>query len=212
MADQLPTLSRLLVQNALWARDIEPGFFEQSAKGQQPHTLWIGCSDSRVPESVITNSRPGDIFVHRNIANQLHLDDINVLSVIAYAVDYLHVQHVVVVGHSGCGGAAACLGAAQSLDYTGPSQTVPDHPADHPLNVWLAPLTELVASLNISTLDEKEALALVVEENVRRQVDNLSQTPTVKHAWERGRNVSIHGWVYDLSTGLLKDLEISRSG
>ncbi|KIL69878.1 hypothetical protein M378DRAFT_184250 [Amanita muscaria Koide BX008] len=212
MADQLPTLSRLLVQNATWARDVKPDFLEQSARGQQPHTLWIGCSDSRVPESVITNSRPGDIFVHRNIANQLHLDDINVLSVIAYAVDYLHVQHVVVVGHSECGGAAACLGAAQSLNYTGPSQTVPDHPADHPLNVWLAPLTELVASLNISTLDKKEALALVVEENVRRQVDNLSQTPTVKHAWERGQKVSIHGWVYDLSTGLLKDLEISRTG
>jgi carbonic anhydrase len=217
MAEQLSVPQRLFALNARWAKDVEkaePDFFCRSAEGpQKPHTLWIGCSDSRVPESVITNSRPGDIFVHRNIANQLHLKDDNVLSVLAYAVEHLLVKHVVIVGHSECGGAAACIGAVQSPKYPelGPAQTLPDNSAEEPLNRWLAPLTELVASLNISTLPKSEALPIVVEENVKRQVQNLCQTATIKLAWEKGQEVSVHGWVYDLSTGQLKDLEISKS-
>ncbi|KAF8637395.1 hypothetical protein AX17_002890 [Amanita inopinata Kibby_2008] len=211
-----PVLQRLFSANAQWAQDVgkvEPDFFQSSAKTQTPHTLWIGCSDSRVPESVITNSRPGDIFVHRNIANQLHLDDKNLLSVLAYAVDHVGVEHVVIVGHTECGGAAASLAAAQSPGYNenGPSQTLSDLPATAPLNHWLASLTELAASLNITTLPKSEALSIVVEENVKRQVEKLCQTETIRGAWSReGRNVWVHGWVYELAAGTLKDLNVSK--
>ncbi|KAF8623459.1 hypothetical protein AX15_006243 [Amanita polypyramis BW_CC] len=216
MSSQSPALQQIFSANGDWAREVEkadPEFFQRSAQGQKPHTLWIGCADSRVPESVITKSQPGDIFVHRNVANQLHLDDVNVLSVLAYAVDYLGVEHVVIVGHSQCGGAAACLAAVQSQSYSqlGSSQTVANHPATDPLNRWLAPLTELVASLNLSTMPVPEALPVVVIENVKRQVENLCQTSTIRNAWAKGKSVVVHGWVHDLSTGLLRDLNISRS-
>ncbi|CAL1697430.1 unnamed protein product [Somion occarium] len=110
-------LSRLLAQNAQWASDVdlaESGFFQQSAQGQAPKVLWIGCADSRVPESVVLAAKPGDIFVHRNVANQVHLHDDNVLSVIQYAVDAVGVEHIIIAGHTNCGGAAACHAAAQS--------------------------------------------------------------------------------------------------
>ncbi|CAA7271569.1 unnamed protein product [Cyclocybe aegerita] len=212
-------VKRMLTANAQWAEDVakaEPGFFEQSVKGQSPHTLWIGCADSRVPDSVITGARPGEIFVHRNIANQLHLDDHNVLSVLRYAVDYLGVEHVVIVGHTECGGAAACLGAAQSPDLSldGPIATVTSLPVESALNRWLEPFTRHVASLKLSSTPHAEALPVVVEENVKRQVENLAKTITISEAWNKGtrkgQDVWIHGWVYDLATGKLKDLEISQ--
>ncbi|KAF4615164.1 hypothetical protein D9613_003170 [Agrocybe pediades] len=223
MADQLkPTVSieSLLESNAQWAADVlkaEPDFFTNSAKGQSPHTLWIGCADSRVPDSVITAAKPGDIFVHRNIANQLRLDDPNVLSVLRYAVHYLGVEHVVIVGHTECGGAAACLAAAQSpsLNVNAPIATIPSLPADSSLNRWLEPLTKLAASLKVSAIPHNEALPLLVEENVKAQVENLSNTVAIQDAWtkgtSKGQNVWLHGWVYDLKTGLLKDLNITRS-
>jgi carbonic anhydrase len=218
MADLNPA-QRLLAANAQWARDVaksEPNFFQESAKGQSPHTLWIGCADSRVPDSVITAARPGEIFVHRNIANQLHLDDHNVLSVLRYAVDNLGVQHVIIVGHTECGGAAACLGAAQSpgLSLDGPISTLSNLPVEAALNRWLEPLTRIAASLQVSSVPHAEALPLVVEENVKAQVENLAKTQTITDAWTRGtpkgQEVWIHGWVYELSTGLLKDLNVSR--
>ncbi|KAJ2920895.1 hypothetical protein H1R20_g2157, partial [Candolleomyces eurysporus] len=212
-------IQRMLTANAQWAEDVqkaEPSFFEQSAKGQAPHTLWIGCADSRVPDSIITGSKPGEIFVHRNIANQLKLDDYNALSVLRYAVDYLGVEHVVIVGHTECGGAAACLGASQnpSLDLKNAIATVPSLPADSSLNRWLEPLTRLAASLGLSSTPHQEALPVVVEENVKMQVDMLAKTVTINDAWTKGtpkgQQVWIHGWVYDIATGKLKDLNVSR--
>lgn len=208
MAQVHAALQALLDSNAQWARDVdaaEPDFFRQSAKGQSPQILWIGCADSRVPESVITGARPGDIFVHRNIANQVHLDDKSVLSVLQYAVDFVGVQHVVVVGHNECGGAAACLGAAQSSPSICPAVTVPSLPAESPLNTWLDPLTRLAQSLHLSTTPHVEALPVLVEENVKRQVENLAK---IRDAWTKG--VWIHGWVYDIASGTLRDLGISQ--
>ncbi|KAG6833681.1 hypothetical protein H0H87_002877 [Tephrocybe sp. NHM501043] len=212
-------LISLLSANAQWAQDVEadePGFFQQSAKGQAPHTLWIGCADSRVPESVITGARPGEIFVHRNIANQFPVGDLSSEAVLAYAVDYLGVQHVVVVGHSECGGAAACLNAVQRPTFPedGPVLTIPSLPYESSLNQWLEPLTTLTGSLQLSTTPKEEALPVIVEENVRLQVENLSKTATLVNAWsssdEKKRNVYVHGWVYNLGTGLLRDLKVTR--
>ncbi|GLB34842.1 putative inositol polyphosphate phosphatase, catalytic domain homologues [Lyophyllum shimeji] len=219
-SQQHDDLIRLLSANTQWAADVkeaEPGFFEQSAEGQAPHTLWIGCADSRVPETVITGARPGDIFVHRNIANQFPLDDTSALAVLKYAVDFLGVQHVVIVGHSECGGAAACFAATQSPSFTedGPVVTIPSLSPDDALNQWLEPLTRLAGSLHLSTTPKAEALPIVVEENVRRQVENLCKTATLQNAWAstdaKKRNVWVHGWVYDLASGRLRDLKAPPS-
>jgi len=195
------TLKNLLQSNAKWAQAVteaDSNFFPQSAgKPQTPQVLWIGCSDSRVPESVITASKPGDLFVHRNIANQVRYDDDSVLSVVAYAVDYLKVKHVIVVGHSNCGGALACVRAA----------CAPHEPATNPLLRWLEPLTDLARSLEVDSMEEAEALPLLVKENVRQQVVHLAEMETIKNALERG-DVQIHGWLYDLSSGKLSDLEM----
>ncbi|KAG6851267.1 hypothetical protein H0H93_011703 [Arthromyces matolae] len=227
----------LFSANAQWANDVDdaqPGFFQQSAKGQTPHTLWIGCADSRVPESVLLGARPGDIFVHRNIAkfvlfkfsfdsdsdlsesSQFPLNDVNSEAVLEYAVNHLHVRNVVVVGHTECGGAAACLNAAQRPTFPEDGQllTIPSLPYTAPLNQWLEPLTKLVGTLGLTTTPKDEALPVVVEENVKLQVENLCKTATIQDAWasseEKKRNVRVHGWVYNLSNGLLKDLEITR--
>ncbi|KAJ6623478.1 carbonic anhydrase [Mycena sp. CBHHK59/15] len=215
-----PALYRFFSLNSEWAKRVEaqePGFFAQSATGQTPQVLWIGCSDSRVPESVVTAVRPGEIFVHRNIANQFQLEDNSVQSVLTYAVDHLGVEHVVIVGHTGCGGAAACFGAACSPSFSASATSCivdPGLPADASLNEWLTPLTKLVASLKLSSVPPEEALPLIVEENVKMQVENLSQAKTIVDAWahksRKGKDVWIHGWVYDLATGGLRDLGISQ--
>ncbi|KAF8798149.1 carbonic anhydrase [Phlegmacium glaucopus] len=208
----------LLKSNKKWATEVsqnDPNFFPDSAKGQTPHTLWIGCSDSRVPESVITASKPGVIFVQRNIANQLPSDDINVLSVLAYAVGHLGVENVVIAGHSGCGGAAACLNAAKSPDFDPhpPIRTIGDEPMNSPINRWLEPLTLLAHCLQLPDTSPN-SLAVVVEENVKAQVENLANTETIKDAWlgktHHKQKVFIHGWVYHLDNGLLEDLCITR--
>ena len=153
------------------------------------------------------------------------MDDDNALSVLEYAIHHLGVQHgtfylsvlcqipnahtVIIVGHSGCGGASASLTAVQS-EY-GSAQTLPQYPASHALNRWLAPLTEFVQSLGVASMPVAEALPVVVDANVKRQVENLSQTAAIKRAREEGKKVWIHGWVYELATGKLRDLEVSRS-
>ncbi|OSD00755.1 carbonic anhydrase [Trametes coccinea BRFM310] len=189
-------LARLLSNNAQWAEDVEkaePGFFAESAKGQSPKVLWIGCADSRVPESVVTASKPGDIFVHRNIANQFHPDDDSALSVLTYAVAHVGVQHVILVGHTNCGGAQACLAAASKPSASAPPQD--------PLSRWLAPLTELAR--------EHDELTALVEANVRAQVAHIAESEVMKAAWAAGRDVQVHGWVYELETGRLRDLGVS---
>ncbi|OCH83839.1 carbonic anhydrase [Obba rivulosa] len=190
-------LASLLANNKQWAADVhkaEPGFFEQCAKGQAPKVLWIGCADSRVPESVVTASRPGDIFVHRNIANQFHLDDDSALAVLTYAVEHVGVTHVIIVGHSQCGGAAACHAAAQS--------PAPASAPDAPLGRWLEPLTNLARDGNLG-LEE------LVEENVRVQVRHIVESAVMRGAWEKGRDVWVHGWVYEIEKGMLRDLDVS---
>ncbi|KAH9979402.1 carbonic anhydrase [Lactifluus volemus] len=188
--------------------------------------LWIGCSDSRVPESVITASRPGDIFVHRNIAkcvplfhypppnsfppvftriyvtySQVHPDDDSVLSVITFAIEAVGVEHILVVGHTNCNGAIACLNAAN---------TPPREPTT-PLGRWLAPLTEHVRTLKLEGLSRSEALTKIVEESVRVQVANVVDTVHVQWAWAAGqKNLWVHGLVYELETGRLRDLGITQ--
>ncbi|CCL98180.1 uncharacterized protein FIBRA_00174 [Fibroporia radiculosa] len=190
-------LARLLANNAQWAEDVEktePGFFTECAKGQSPKVLWIGCADSRVPESVLSVSKPGDIFVHRNIANQVNLTDDNILSVLTYAIDHLGVSHVIVVGHTQCGGAAACHAAAHAATSVGPPST--------PLERWLAPLTAIAKDTGCD-------VSQLVVENVRAQVQNVVKSETVRGAWARGKDLQVHGWVYEIEQGQLRDLGIS---
>jgi len=197
-------LARIFLSNSQWAKAVnaaEDSFFKQSVEGQSPKFLWIGCSDSRVPESVITASRPGDIFVHRNIANQVHPDDDSVLSVITYAIGPLGVEHVLVVGHTNCGGAVACLKAVL--------EGAP--PPPQPLERWLAPLTALAGTLDLANVSQSERLTKIVEASVRAQVENVVNSPPVQTAWAGGRkNLWVHGLVYELETGTLRDLNVTK--
>lgn len=204
-----PAIARIFTANSQWAdavSDAEPQFFQASAKGQSPNVLWIGCADSRVPESVVTASKPGDIFVHRNIANQFHPDDDSALSVLTYAVHELGVQHVVVVGHTHCGGAKACYSAACAGAAAPGSSSAPATPLER----WLAPLTALAASLRLSTAPPEYALPLLVEENVKAQVANVVKAAPLLDAWRAQKRVWVHGWVYEVEKGTLKDLGVSK--
>ncbi|KAF5389860.1 hypothetical protein D9757_003671 [Collybiopsis confluens] len=223
-------VAQMLSANAQWAKDVEsyePGFFARSAQGQSPHTLWIGCADSRVPESVITGAKPGDLFVNRNVGkkenawwtshfrSQVHLDDDNMLAVLTYAVEQLGVEHVVVCGHTECGAAAACFGACSSVVPGQTPITIGSYAPDAPLNRWLASLTTIAANLHLSSAPPKEALVTLVEENVRAQVNNLCLTDVIMNSWAngkspKGKEVWVHGWVYDISQGRLRDLGVSR--
>ncbi|KAI0094189.1 carbonic anhydrase [Irpex rosettiformis] len=209
-AADFPILARLLDNNSKWSSAVnaaEPAFFAQSAKGQAPKVLWIGCADSRVPESVVLAAKPGDIFVARNIANQIHLDDDNILSVLAYAIAHVGVEHIVLAGHTNCGGAQACLAAAASPSHSSPST---------PLERWLAPLTALAVELQEEKAGEKLTGTELVEASVRAGLQKLLQTKPVQDAWSpepdvRGsaRLIGVHGVVYDLETGRVRDLGIS---
>jgi carbonic anhydrase len=208
-----PSPAELLENNEKWAAAVkkaDPDFFKRSAKGQFPKILWIGCSDSRVPESVISACRPGDIFVHRNIANQVHPNDTSVLSVIEYAVNYVKVEHVILSGHTECGGVNACLGAA----LAGSKVAVGTSPTDAPINQWLAPLHQLALTLKPTDNSALQALA-VVEANVQRQVDNICETEIIQKSWAQasqngGRAVQVHGWVHEIGSGELRDLGLTR--
>ncbi|KAG0702101.1 carbonic anhydrase [Suillus ampliporus] len=199
------SIQSLLNANEEWAQSVikdKPDFFAQSATGQSPKILWIGCSDSRVPESVITASKPGDIFVHRNIANQFHPNDDSALSALTYAVKVVGVAHVVLVGHTNCGGAAACLAAA--------TNAAARPGASNPLTRWLSSLTALVQSLDLSACSASEALDKVVEANVIMQVDNICKSEPITTAWAdpNAKKVTVHGWVYDLAEGRIKELVV----
>ncbi|VDB95368.1 unnamed protein product [Peniophora sp. CBMAI 1063] len=201
-----PTIAKLIDKNSNWARAVgasEPRLFREMAKGQAPKVLWIGCSDSRVPESIITAAKPGDIFVHRNIANQFRLDDDSALSVLTYAIDTLGVEHVVVVGHTQCGGAAACYEAAKHAQPAAPPQS--------PLGRWLGPLTDMATKLNLAHADPEHALPVLVEANVRKQVENLCKAAPLRKVWdaESARRVWVHGLLFEVESGTLKDLGVS---
>lgn len=192
-------LSDLLDHNARWAasmRSSDPRYFERLATLQRPEYLWIGCSDSRVPANVITGLRPGEVFVHRNIANLVHRSDLNLLSVLEFAVESLGVRHIIVCGHYGCGGVRAAMEEQR--------HGVVDH--------WLQPIRDLAeTSLGAAApLDDPHILDRLCELSVRAQVDNLSRTPILRSAWARGHAVAIHGWIYGLADGLLRDLHCDR--
>jgi carbonic anhydrase len=188
--------NRALVEQV--TRD-EPDFFSRRAGKQEPHFLFIGCADSRVPLETLTGALPGEMFVHRNIANQVLTADLNVLSVLQYAVEVLDVEHVIVCGHYQCGGVKAAMGDE--------SYGLVDH--------WLAGIRDQVRrhqSELESYSSEGQRFNRVVELNVLRQVYNLSRTPIVQSAWKRGRRPMLHGIVYDLHDGLLKQLVLQVDG
>ncbi|KAH7928015.1 carbonic anhydrase [Leucogyrophana mollusca] len=205
-------LSHLLSANSQWADKVaqaEPDFFPKSAQGQYPKVLWIGCADSRVPESVVTGSRPGDIFVHRNIANQFHLHDDSALSVLTYAIKVVGVEHVVIVGHTKCGGAIACYDAAKEAGTNSGTELG----SESPINRWLAPLTKLAGSLDLPS-DANEAVTVLVKENVKVQVANVCKAEPVVSSWahpEKRKPVTVHGWLYDVETGRIEDLNITQT-
>ncbi|CAE6411923.1 unnamed protein product [Rhizoctonia solani] len=200
-------LAPLIAGNAKWAAEVRekyPTFFVDAAKGQSPKVLWIGCADSRVPESTVLGCKPGEVFVHRNIANQFHPEDDSALAVLTYAVENLGVEHIVVAGHTQCGGAAACHAAAQNLNGAATPTT--------PLARWLNPLTQLAASLASERTDSHDTsaeLSTLVEANVRKQVDNVVDTDVVQRAWASGKQVYVHGWIYVIETGTIKDLKVT---
>jgi carbonic anhydrase len=193
---------QLLENNRDWARGVlaaDPEFFARLARQQSPQYLWIGCSDSRVPANQITGLAPGEVFVHRNIANVVVHTDLNCLSVIQFAVDILKVRHVILCGHYGCSG----VHAAMTRHRIGLSDN------------WLRHVQD-VAAKHGAELDaiagEEARHRRLCELNVEEQVRNISQCTAVQEAWERGQPLEVHGWIYDLNDGLLRDLRISRAG
>jgi carbonic anhydrase len=194
-------LRHLLEHNRLWAKTMEaerPGFFTNLSHQQNPRYMWIGCSDSRVPANQITGLEPGEVFVHRNVANVVVPTDLNCLSTIQYAVDLLKVEHLMVVGHYGCGGVQAALhGTRVGL-------------ADN----WLRHIKD-VASRHSALMEATAAahrLDVLCELNVIEQVVNVAQTTVVQDAWSRGQSLTLHGWIYGVSDGLLKNLHMTAGG
>ena len=179
--------------NRRWAESREPGFFKRLENQQNPDLLWIGCSDSRLPPNDIIGRAPGELFVHRNVANLVEHTDVNCLSVLQYAVDVLKVKHVIVCGHYGCGGVRAAI-SSQSLGLI-------DNWLRHIKDVHLWNREELAA---IADLDERTNR--LAELNVEAQVANVCHTTILQDAWRRGQKVTVHGWIYALKDGLLRDL------
>src|SRR5687768_6955573 len=194
----MPALRHLLERNRAWAAAVKkrhPGFFEELAAQQAPRYLWIGCSDSRVPANEIVDLAPGELFVHRNVANVVVHTDFNCLSVLQYAVDVLKVEHVIVVGHYGCGGIKAALEDSR-----------------HGLiDNWLRHVQD-VAARHRDLLDQLPAgtarIDRLGELNVIEQVTHLARTTIVQEAWQRGQPLALHGFIYGLTDGLLNDLAI----
>ncbi|MBV8143171.1 MAG: carbonate dehydratase [Verrucomicrobia bacterium] len=200
VARNAPDINRLFEQNRAWAKEIEsrePGFFAALSRQQSPQYLWIGCSDSRVPANQIVGLVPGEVFVHRNVGNVAVHTDLNYMSALQYAVDVLGVRHVLVVGHYGCGGVLAALhGRRLGL-----------------IDNWLRHIQDIRikhAAL-LDSLPESIQAESLCELNVIEQVLNVCRSTVVHEAWQSGQKLSVHGWVYSLSDGLIRDLHISLS-
>src|SRR6201996_5884349 len=195
-------LDDLKANNRAWAEGMvqhDPQFFKRLEAQQGPQYLWIGCSDSRVPANEIVDLAPGEMFVHRNVANLAPPQDANYLSVLQFAVDVLKVRHVIVVGHYGCGGIAAAV--------DGKRRGLVDH--------WLHPIREIHDDHRdelMAITDEKKRLDRLCELNVIRQVRNVASDVFVQDAWARGQQLCVHGWVYSLSSGLVNDLGVTVGG
>jgi carbonic anhydrase len=194
------SLPGLLANNRAWAArqtERDPAFFERLCAIQAPDYLWIGCADSRVPANEIVGLAPGELFVHRNVANVVAPDDMNCVAVLQYAVEVLAIKHVIVCGHYGCGGVEAALGA--TLQHG-------------PLERWLQHVRD-VRSAHVTELDrlpEHDARwRRLCELNVVEQVQAVSRVTALREAWRRGQKVAVHGWIYDLRDGLLRDLDVS---
>jgi len=188
-------IEKLLLENKAWANEItadDPGYFERLAHLQTPKFLWIGCSDSRVPADKITGTQPGEIFVHRNIANLVIHTDVNVLSVLDYAVNHLKVEHVIICGHYGCGGVKAAM---------------TNHDFKYVLNMWLRNIKDVyrLYSDELDKIPDMEQRAdRLVELNVKEQVMHLAKTSIIQRAWVKDRRPQLHGWVYGLKDGIIK--------
>jgi carbonic anhydrase len=187
---------RLLLENKAWAKEKkleDPQFFERLVNIQRPDFLWIGCSDSRVPPNEITQTQPGEIFIHRNVANLVIHTDLNMLSVLQYAVEVLEVKHVIVCGHYGCGGVKAAM-TRHSFGI---------------INKWLRNIKD-VYRFHATEVDalptEEERIDRLIELNVQNQVLNLAETSIIQKAWKHHNRPTLHGWVYDLHDGLIKPL------
>lgn len=195
-------INHLLANNRTWAAGIkkdDPEFFEKLFKQQTPEYLWIGCADSRVPANQIVGMLPGELFVHRNVANMVIHSDLNCLSVIQFAVEVLAVKHIIVCGHYGCGGVKAAM-ETKDLGLI-------DNWLGHIRDVYRYHRQEFHA---LHT--EEERFDRLCEFNVIEQVSNVCSTTFVKNAWSAGRQLSVHGWIYSIRNGILKDLGVSISG
>ncbi|GIU34625.1 carbonate dehydratase [Shewanella colwelliana] len=191
-------LKPLFDNNRRWAGRIleeNPNFFQQLAQQQSPEYLWIGCSDSRVPSNQIIDLMPGEVFVHRNIANMVIHTDLNCLSVLQYAVEVLKVKHIMVVGHYGCGGIKAAMGT-ERLGL---------------IDNWLGHIRDIrrLHDSELAELDETARFDRLCELNVIEQVGNVASTNIVLDAWDRGHQVAVHGWIYSVENGLLSDLDVT---
>ncbi|MCW5199607.1 carbonate dehydratase [Desulfobulbus sp. F1] len=191
-------LKHLFEQNKKWAAEIKeqhPDFFLKLAKQQSPEYLWIGCSDSRVPANQIIGLLPGEIFVHRNIANLVVHTDLNCLSVIQYAVDVLKIKHIIVCGHYGCGGIKAAW----------------ENKEHGLIDNWLLNIKDIYR-YHQETIDalsnEAEKISLLCELNVAEQVANVCHTTIVQNAWKNGQELAVHGWIYSIEDGILRDLNV----
>jgi carbonic anhydrase len=196
------SIRALFDNNRKWARattEREPSFFQSLSEQQSPKYLWIGCSDSRVPANEIVGLRPGELFVHRNVANLVVHSDLNCLSVLQYAVDVLKVEHVIVCGHYGCGGVRAA--------YANASFGLIDNWLRHVQDV-----RDRYPQLMAQAPDEEAAVDLLCELNVIEQARDVCQTTVVQDAWRRDQALSVHGWIYDLRDGLLRDLQCRAGG
>jgi carbonic anhydrase len=192
---------KILDNNKAWVEKTlktDPEYFKDLAKGQHPPLLWIGCSDSRVPANEIIGAKPGDVFVHRNIANMVVHSDMNMLSVLDYAVNVLKVKHVIVCGHYGCGGIKAAMGNA--------SIGIIDNWIRHIKDVYRLHHTYLDSVIN-----EDDRFNAFVELNVKEQVFDLAKTSIVQSAWKSGQELTLHGWVYGLNSGFVTDLDVNLS-
>ncbi len=192
----LNSINKLIENNKKWATEVikdDPEYFSRLAEVQKPEFLWIGCSDSRVPADRVTGTQPGEIFVHRNIANMVIHTDLNLLSVLEYAVDHLRVKHIIVCGHYGCGGVKAAM-TRHNYDL---------------INKWIRNIKDVYRTYrNVIDFETKpdDRLNKLIELNVQEQVMNLAKTSIVQRSWKKNKAPSIHGWVYSLQDGLIKEL------
>jgi len=197
----MDVIEQLFLNNRKWAQRItsaEPDFFLKLSRQQSPRYLWVGCSDSRVPANEIVGLPPGELFVHRNVANIVSHTDLNFLSVLQYAVQILHVDHIIVCGHYGCGGVSTAL----------------RNENNGLIDNWLRSIKEIFERNKAKILERKpeERANYLCELNVLRQVHNIARTSIVQEAWVAGESLAIHGWVYDIRDGILKDLDSTLTG